>query len=294
MTSDPFQAIHEYSAKNDTDIALYYGDIARQQANNIIDICRNRKLRKNLILILSTHGGDPNAAYKISRCFQIAYKTLESSFSTEDEKGSFSIIIDDICKSAGTLLCIGADQLIMSGNGELGPIDIQLLKEDEISEFTSGLTPIQAVNFLEGEADRMFKRAFLSLKLSGLNFSTKMASQISTDITTGLLSPIFGQIDPLRVAEVDRSLRIAQEYGSRLNNGNLKEGNLEQLISGYPSHGFVIDRVETKKLFNNVNHLEGELREVSNICRQFISAIIKNRNTNFFDYLSNEPIEEES
>ncbi|CZI30437.1 TPA: SDH family Clp fold serine proteinase [Legionella pneumophila] len=289
MSIDIFAPINKFSDANQTDIALYYGDVSGGNAEYIIDQCRERKLRKNVILILSTHGGDPNAAYKISRCFQIAYNTVKNQFNEKNEKGKFSIIIDSICKSAGTLLCIGADELIMSGNGELGPIDIQLLKEDEISKFTSGLTPIQSVNFLEGEAERMFRRTFASLKFSGMNFSTKMAAQIATDITTGLLSPIFGQIDPIRIAEVDRSLRIAQEYGFRLNNGNLKEGHLEKLISGYPSHSFVIDREETKLLFNNVLNLNGDLREISNICREIIDTIIKNERSSYFNFLSNEP-----
>ena len=36
----------------------------------------------------------------------------------------------------------------MSGNGELGPIDTQLQEKHEVGAMTSGLTPIQAVDFL--------------------------------------------------------------------------------------------------------------------------------------------------
>ncbi|MFO3135500.1 hypothetical protein SCS07_02675 [Legionella pneumophila serogroup 1] len=286
MTNDIQQMIDDYAKEQDADIACYFGNISRDLADVVIDTCRNRKLRKNIILLLTTHGGDPNAAYIISRCFQQAYKTRKTAFENDDtDKGKFSIVIDGVCKSAGTLLCLGADELIMSGNGELGPLDIQLLKEDEINERTSGLTPIQAVKFLEGEAERMFRRTFTSLKFSGMNFSTKMAAQISTDITTGLFSPIFGQIDPLRVAEVDRSLRIAQEYGFRLANGNLKENKLNALISDYPSHGFVIDREETRSLFNNVLNLTGTLRSISDYGRYLFRAILRNRE-NCFDFIS--------
>ena len=38
------------------------------------------------------------------------------------------------CKSAGTLLLIGATSLIISDRGELGPLDVQLSKPDEIFE----------------------------------------------------------------------------------------------------------------------------------------------------------------
>lgn len=286
MSNEIQEAIDSYAREQDADIACYFGNISRDLTNYIIDTCRTRKLRKNIILLLNTHGGDPNAAYIISRCFQQAYKTRKKGFENEsNDRGKFTVVIDGVCKSAGTLLCLGADELVMSGNGELGPLDIQLLKEDEISERTSGLTPIQAVKFLEGEAERMFRRTFTSLKLSGMNFSTKMAAQISTDITTGLFSPIFGQIDPLRVAEVDRSLRIAQEYGIRLDNGNLKDNKLNALISDYPSHGFVIDREETRGLFNNVLNLTGELRTISDYGRYLVSAILKDRE-NCFDFIS--------
>lgn len=44
-------------------------------------------------------------------------------------------------------MCLGADKLIMSGNGELGPIDVQLFKQHEVGERESGLTPIQAMLF---------------------------------------------------------------------------------------------------------------------------------------------------
>ena len=36
------------------------------------------------------------------------------------------------CKSAGTLLALGADEIIMSNLSELGPLDIQLPDRDYI------------------------------------------------------------------------------------------------------------------------------------------------------------------
>ncbi|MCA0404372.1 MAG: SppA protein [Proteobacteria bacterium] len=288
MDEEIQKQVNTYADEHDTDIVVYLGEIARGPDDYIIDKCRERKLRKNITLFLSTIGGDPNAAYRIAKCFQKAYKTRKKSL-YDTHEGSFKIVIDGMCKSAGTLLCLGADELIMSGNAELGPIDVQLLKQDEVGERTSGLTPIQAVKFLESETEMMFKRNFYSLRFAeDVNFSTKMAAQIATDLTTGLLSPIFNQIDPIRLAEVDRSLRIAKEYGERLNNFNLREGKLDLLISGYPSHSFVIDREETKELFHKVTELTGELREISNYFRQIYTIVYKNRGR-YFDFISSEP-----
>lgn len=97
------------------------------------------------------------------------------------------VFIDSLCESAGTLICLGADKIIMSGNAEIGPIDIQIRKRDEVGERESGLTPIQAVGFLEMQSVKFFKRHFLSLRFSeDLVFSTKMASEVAAKLTIGL------------------------------------------------------------------------------------------------------------
>lgn len=258
--------ILEYSEKYDTDILVYYGDIKKGPDDDIINACRVRKRRRNVLLFLGTYGGDPNAAYRIARCLQEAYNTISrNTFAKGIEansatRGEFSVLVDSVCKSAGTLICLGANKILMSGNGELGPIDMQLRKQDEVGESTSGLTPIQAVQFLENRSTQLFKKYFIALRFGETGFSTKMAAEVAVRLTTELLTPICQQIDPLRLAEVDRSLRIATEYGHRLQNNNLHEGALEKLLATYPSHGFVIDRAEAKKIFHTVNPISNELR----------------------------------
>jgi hypothetical protein len=66
------------------------------------------------------------------------------------------------------------------------------------------------------------------------------------------MQPIYSQIDPMRLGEVQRAMMIAYHYGERLAKGNLKEDSLAVLVSGYPSHGSVIDRDEARNLFKSV------------------------------------------
>lgn len=116
----------------------------------------------------------------------------------------------------------------------------------------------------------MFKSHFSTLRFDpNMNFSTKMAAEVATNLTSGLLNPMYAQIDPIRLAEVDRSMRIAEQYGIRLQNNNLNDGALDKLLSDYPSHGFVIDRNETKKLFKSVEEPTKELREIADVLRLF-------------------------
>ncbi len=205
----------------------------------------------------------------------------------DSPKGMFSVFIDGLCKSAGTLICLGADKLIMSGNAQLGPIDTQLRKRDEVGERESGLTPIQAVRFLEAQSAIMFKRHFLQLRFSeDLVFSTKMSSDVATQLTVQSLAPIYGQIDPIRLAEVDRAVRIAREYGIRLANQNLKEDAIDTLLGAYPSHSFVIDRKEAKNLFHIVDPPSKELREIGDFFRNIVGLYVEKQTDPFVAFLS--------
>jgi hypothetical protein len=284
--------ISDYSNTNDTDVIVYFGDITRDGYESLAVACTGRKLRKHVVMLMVTLGGDPNAAYRIARMLQEYYKTVspkEVSASVRP-RGTFSIYVDTLCKSAGTIVCLGADRLILSEKAELGPIDVQLRKQDEVGERTSGLTPIQAIQFLETQSVRLFKRHFTELRdPNDLGFSTKMAAGIATEMTVGLLTAIYQQLDPIRLAEVDRSLKISHDYGERLtHDSNLKEGAIEKLLAKYPSHGFVIDRKEASELFTKVEPPTKELVEIMEYFRPLSEWTIE-QDQNLVVFVSDEP-----
>ena len=47
----------------------------------------------------------------------------------------FIVLVSGYCKSAGTLVACGAHELVFSDAGEIGPIDIQMEKKDDLSSF---------------------------------------------------------------------------------------------------------------------------------------------------------------
>jgi hypothetical protein len=240
MSKTVQEAAAAVRAHYDADILLYFGPVQRPHDDFLIDHCPKHKKRKNVLLVISTTGGDANAAYRIARAIQNNY-----------QDGQFLAYVDGVCASAGTLLVMGANKLILSPHAELGPIDVQLRKADEVGERTSGLTPIQALTYLMGHSMMVFRHHFMSMRFDtnyGLGFSTKLASQVSAEVTAELVGKLCEQIDPLRVAEVNRWLSIASEYGKRIAR-NVKEGGLERLLMAYPSHEFVIDPTEAKEIF---------------------------------------------
>jgi hypothetical protein len=240
----------------DTELYVYFGPIRRPYDDDVIESFGKRagKLRKNIVVMLSTLGGDPDAAYRICRCIQRHFGLLKKRNSNSEPGSNFAVYIDNVCASAGTLLATGTTELIMGDLGELSPIDIQIRKPDEASERDSGLTPTQALDLLERRSKSLFKQHFSQLRNDAeFALTTKTAVEFASAITTGLMSEIYGQIDPMRLGEVERMMGIMAAYGERLSKHNLKSGALAKLLTTYPSHSFVIDRCEAEDLFEKVS-----------------------------------------
>jgi hypothetical protein len=225
----------------DADLLLYAGPITRHGFEHVEECLRERKAkRKNVLLFVTTLGGDAHAAFRIARCVGGKYER-------------FAVVVSSVCKSAGTLLCLGANELVMSDAGELGPLDVQLRKEDEIYDFGSSLDTMQTLQLLEERALSTFRKYVLDIHLGG-QLSTHLAGELSSNLTVGLYSELYSQLDPVRLGEVYRSMLIASDYGERLTRRgrNAKDGAIGKLVGGYPSHEFVIDRHEAGELFHGV------------------------------------------
>ena len=200
-----------------------------------------------------------------------------------------------LCKSAGTILATSATKLVMSLHAELGPIDVQLRNPSEVGERTSGLTPIQALDTLKLHSKSFFVDHFNKLRFDeNLAFSTKMAAEIASGLTVGLLGPLYQQVDPIRLGKVERSLKISGDYTERLTShpsaSNLNDDAVAKLLGGYPSHGFVIDTKEAKELFKRVDEPDSHLSElVTEEYNRFFDWLIQNQETPVAAFLSDEP-----
>ncbi|MFZ7337551.1 SDH family Clp fold serine proteinase [Comamonas jiangduensis] len=226
-----------------TDVITYAGSVSMTGYETICEQLKNKKGHKAL-LALATPGGDPHAGFRIARALQHAY-------------GEFDLLVPRYCKSAGTLIAIGAKKLYLDDMSELGPLDIQVKKNDELVGRNSGLDIIAALDYLRDQSMSSFHKHCTEL-VAGAGLSTKAASGIAAKLTIGMLKPISAQIDPMKLAEMQRAMDIAYQYGNRLNeaSGNLRSQGLDLLVSGYPSHGFVIDRKEAKSIFIEVHRPE--------------------------------------
>jgi hypothetical protein len=241
LAETPDEALQKLGA--DYDVFGYVGDIARAGYDALTEQCAAICAKKPAaILILATYGGDPDAGFRIARCLRHHYEKL-------------TIVVPGYCKSAGTLICVGADELVICDRGELGPLDIQINKPDEVMEFSSGLDIMQSLNMLKDLVLQSFQDHMLDIRFKN-GVSTKVATEIAAKLAIGVFSPIYGQIDPLRVGEIQRANQIVWHYAKKLNEyGKIlvdPKLSLSKLVYTYPSHGFVIDRKEAQASFRNV------------------------------------------
>ena len=253
MSDHPLKAaIQREVSDKQCDVYLYAGVITRGACDQLIDSCPEEP-KRDALLILCSFGGDAHAAYRLTRQLQERYKGL-------------TLFIPTVCKSAGTLVAVGAHHIIMSPRGELGPLDVQVSEPDELWEHRSGLIPSQALEYIQEVAFAFFEESFLKLRArSESQIATRTAAEMASQLSNGLFEPLVGQIDPLRVADIRLSMRIAEEYGNRLRSSNVEEGTIRKLVYQYPSHGFVLDLQEARTLFKEVKlptPAEAELAEL--------------------------------
>ncbi len=239
------------SFDDDTDVISYVGAISRDGYIKLTQIIENKissgTKKDSLILVLTTSGGDPDYGYRIGRSINHYYEKT-------------TILIPDICKSAGTLVAIAGKSLVIGDLGELGPLDIQFRKTDEMGEQSSTLNIFKTVNELQNATLESFRHFVTDIRY-GSGIGTKLSAEIASSLTKAMISPIAAQIDPIKLGEHNRALQIAKDYATRLNetsNNLVSKDALQRLVSGYPCHSFVIDRKEAKQIFKNVSQPSDE------------------------------------
>ena len=238
-------AANEVAETLDAKVFVYSGDIDQQGYARLLKSMQpsdQQPKRPNSILYLTTKGGHAKSAYQIARLLQY----------TSDK---FYLCVPSFCKSAGTLIALGATEIYMTPGSELGPLDVQLTQRNEIGQRRSGMVVRTALDGLAEEAYKVFEQVMLKITLaSEQSISFDVASGIAAKIAIGAMSPVYAQIDPEALGNDLRDLSIATAYGERLvaHGKNATRETVKQLVEEYPEHGFLIDMKEAAELFNVV------------------------------------------
>lgn len=196
---------------------------------------------KRITLVLDSPGGDLHSAYNLVRLLRARDKKLR-------------VVVPRWAKSAATLVCLAADELVMTDVAELGPLDPQVRRPGEVSAH-SALDDYLSFQALNQEALTMIDLVtpFL-VRRTGMNLQELLPMAI--DFTTKLFAPVYQGVNPLQHGASLRTVEISKQYAQKVLRmwSNVKDVDQvsERITTGYPSHAYVVDVQEAKELGLNV------------------------------------------
>ncbi|MCX6782555.1 MAG: hypothetical protein NTZ20_00960 [Candidatus Levybacteria bacterium] len=208
---------------NETEVGKKYQIVfLHDQFSSINDYTSDRIYRalskskdKDVLLVLSTTGGQIEPAYLISKCCK------------EYSKEKFVVVIPRRAKSAGTLLALGADEIHMGSMSQLGPIDPQI----------GGLPALGLSNAVEYIA--MFCKRW-----------PESSDMFAKYLSNKLDLRIFGYFERVAESAVHYAVRLLGD--KKLPDTKTAQDVASALVYSYKDHNFVIDKSEAKQLLGDI------------------------------------------
>lgn len=207
-----------------------YSDINQSDVAPFEDLLTDCENNCNLDLLLQTPGGDIDVAEKLV-------------YMARDRSESFRVIVAERAKSAGTLIALASDEIVMSAISELGPIDPQVTIRSAdgkpiarpANSFLDGLESIKRRMMTEGGANPAYY-------------------------------PLLQQLDPALIdyceKAIERSKQFAEKWLSKymVPDKNKAAEIASQLsdVEKFRSHGMVIDCEEAAQMGLKVLKLQRE------------------------------------
>lgn len=213
-------------------VAGFFASVTTDDTLGFVDLLHNIRGPRAIDLLLHTTGGEIDAAEKIMRMVRAK---------AGDEH--LRIIVPDFAKSAGTLMVLAADSVVMSDSSELGPIDPQVVSIDG----GGNPRPHSVQDYLD---------AYNEIRKEVMANPANVAAQI-----------MLGKFDPATIkrfeADVQRARQIAEKHllrGMFRRTGGNWSRTADELLNTktYRSHGQMIayeDAVDAK-LGLNVDYIK--------------------------------------
>lgn len=213
-------------------IAIVTGDRPGQEAQiakDIVDLLGPLldKLRnpKKISLILYTQGGDIIAAWSLVKLLREFCDDLE-------------VILPSKCFSAGTLICLGANRIVMAKQSCLGPIDPSI----------NG--PLNPKAQIPGAGEQAVP---LSVEeVAGYMELARDEGQIPHDGLASVFLKLASDVHPLALGRVKRARKQIQDLAHKLlakhmANAKQREKIIKILCSEAGSHDYAIYRTEARQ-----------------------------------------------
>jgi hypothetical protein len=197
--------------------------IAQDAIDLIIDHLDNIGVVKRIILFLYTRGGLTSAAWNIVNLLRMFCDEL-------------FVVVPHKAHSAGTMICLGADKIIMTKQATLSPIDPSIIMP---------LNPVSSDSNTPIPVSVEAVKAYIDLARKEFSLDTEEA-------LANVMMKLSDHVHPLVLGEVYRSREQIKMLASKLLlNHSVKEEDKQRIInflcSDSGSHDYTINRREAKK-----------------------------------------------
>jgi membrane-bound ClpP family serine protease len=105
--------INQYEEQENARLIVMIDQVFPYATTLLEELLTGADPQQPLHLLLSTPGGDGEVAVRLVRAMKARCSEL-------------TIIVPDMAKSAGTIMCLGADKIVMAAASDLGPVDPQM------------------------------------------------------------------------------------------------------------------------------------------------------------------------
>ena len=208
------------------------------------DMLRSAGDSKKGFLILNSSGGNGDAAEKLL------------SMCRERFKDGFTIIVPNFAKSAATMMCLGADKIMMGYLAELGPIDPQITLPGDppvpARSLIDGLEMVRA-RIESGDPPSMYLSMLQRLKPEIISMCVSAIANVEC-FAMDWLSRYMLRSDPEHAAKVAEWLSDGQTY---------------------KSHGKVIDYCEAKDTLKlNVERMDPDSKLWCMVWELYVRSVV--------------------
>lgn len=203
---------------------------------------------EKLDLVIQSSGGDIHAAYKMMSFLRRRMA----------EDGELVACVPRKAQSSATLLCLGADMIMLDELAALGPLDAQIrhgITDVGTPDYQSALHMLKALTQLRDFSLETLTHAAATLYDKEVRRSDDIIRH-GIEFSRGITTPLFERIESHRIGYWEQMLRTGEVYGQRL----LELGRchliqdpapgtdppdikqiIRTLVYNYPSHEYVID-----------------------------------------------------
>lgn len=215
--------LSELQALREAPVIVYSATITDDAVRVIYECLRRMDPTSRLNLVLSTPGGVITAARRIA--------LLLHEFASH-----LTILVPERARSAGTLLCLGAHELVLGPMAELGPIDAHI--------GSAGSPPPDAPGMISTEEVRAFRQ--MAEDWFGV---TREEDRLQ------VLALIAQRVFPASLGSLYRSDQLIRQSAYELvcyqlpnAEERIRQQIVNQLVGGYYGHNHIITRTEAQTL----------------------------------------------